>query len=406
MSSVFLFLFIGFQEANAQNLPITGTIAMGINKVPTGWTAFSPPEGRVNTPDGSSRTQMAGLHLHYSQGVAITAAALPDGSTNFLTVYERTEWATAPFTVTTTGSELTFYLGGFSTHRKTKLSPSDFTADAQDVHLIFNGTRINGTGTILDDGGWHPVVFSNLAKGDYVFRFEPRLGASSGNNMVHLYVGPENLSPTSTLPVDLLAFTAEPLSNKDALLQWTTASEINNSHFDIERSYDGRTFEAIGKVAGNGNSQHQIDYSYTDASVSKEQNTVYYRLKQVDFDGAFEYSDIRVVRFDAVGNDMQLVAYPNPMNDELNVMLSLPSGEKYQLQVTNLQGALVHQKNHVFSSGLHTLDLSQWNSGMYIVEVISDRGSEHIKVMKTNNLRFFTLKGVVLRGNPFFSYHK
>ena len=184
------------------------------------------------------------------------------------------------------------------------------------------------------------------------------------------------------LPVDLLGFTAEPLGNKNALLHWTTASEINNSHFDIERSYDGRTFEAIGKVAGNGNSQHQIEYSYTDAFVSKVQNTVYYRLKQVDFDGTYEYSDIRVVRFDAVGNDMQLVAYPNPMNDELNVMLSLPSGEKYQLQVTNPQGALVHQKNHVFSNGLHTLDLSQWNSGVYIVEVISDRGSEHIKVMK------------------------
>ncbi|MBL6730478.1 MAG: hypothetical protein ISP74_06175 [Bacteroidia bacterium] len=78
----------------------------------------------------------------------------------------------------------------------------------------------------------------------------------------------------------------------------------------------------MGEVAGNGNSQHKIEYSYTDASVSKVQNTVYYRLKQVDFDGAYEYSDIRVVRFDAVGNDMQLVAYPNPMNDELNVMLS------------------------------------------------------------------------------------
>ena len=186
----------------------------------------------------------------------------------------------------------------------------------------------------------------------------------------------------ASLPVDLLRFETRPTDNHTAKLSWTTASEINNSHFDVERSYDGRTFEVVGEVAGNGNSQHQIEYSYTDASVSKVQNTVYYRLKQVDFDGAFEYSDIRVVRFDAVGNNMQLVAYPNPMNDELNVMLSLPSGEKYQLQVTNLQGALVHQKNHVFSSGLHTLDLSQWNSGVYIVEVISDRGSEHIKVMK------------------------
>lgn len=187
---------------------------------------------------------------------------------------------------------------------------------------------------------------------------------------------------TNPLPVDLISFIAIPTTNHTAQLNWMTASEINNSHFEIERSYDGRDFEMIDQVSGNGNSQHQIDYSYTDASVSKLENTVFYRLKQVDFDGTSECSDIRVVRFDAVGNDMQLVAYPNPMNDELNVMLSLPSGEKYQLQVTNLQGALVHQKNHVFSSGLHTLDLSQWNSGMYIVEVISERGSEHIKVMK------------------------
>ena len=135
-------------------------------------------------------------------------------------------------------------------------------------------------------------------------------------------------------------------------------------------------------MAGNGNSQHQIEYSYTDASVSKVQKTVYYRLKQVDFDGTYEYSDIRVVRFDAVGNDMQLVAYPNPMNDELNVMVGLSNGESYQLEVTNLQGKLVHQENHTYDNGLHKLNTSAWNSGMYIVEVVSDRGSEHIKVMK------------------------
>ena len=381
LSSVFLFLFIGFQEANAQGcvtaVPRTSTIAIGAAEVPTGWTM-------INSPDGSSRTGWQNRFSHYVNNNAVSSVAVPpDGSTNFLTASAESkgEAATAPFTVSTAGSELTVYLGGFSTNAFSGGAPGGFSVDAQDVHITLNGTRINGTGTIADDGGWHPVVFSNLAKGDYVLRFEPRFGATGSDyHMISLVVGPDNLC--TTLPVDLIAFTAEPLGNKNALLHWTTASEINNSHFDIERSYDGRTFEAVGKVAGNGNSQHQIDYSYTDASVSKVQNTVYYRLKQVDFDGAFEYSDIRVVRFDAVGNNMQLVAYPNPMNDQLNVMLSLPSGEKYQLQVTNPQGALVHQRNHVFSSGLHTLDLSQWNSGMYIVEVISDRGSEHIKVMK------------------------
>jgi len=383
LSSVFLFLFIGFQEANAQScvtgVPRTSTIAIGAAKVPTGWTM-------IGSPDGSSRSGWQNKYSHYVNSVATTPAPTPDGSINFLTASENPTWgieaATAPFTVTTAGSELTVYLGGFSTSGSTGGRPSGFTVDAQDVHITLNGTRIDGVGTIAEDGGWHPVVFSNLAVGNYIFHIEPRLGAVGRTNMISLVVGPDNLCPTSKLPVDLIAFTTEPLGNKNALLHWTTANEINNSHFDIERSYDGKTFETVGEVAGNGNSQHQIEYSYTDASVSKVENTVYYRLKQVDFDGAYEYSDIRVVRFDAVGNDMQLVAYPNPMNDELNVMLSLPSGEKYQLQVTNLQGALVHQKNHVFSSGLHTLDLSQWNSGVYIVEVISDRGSEHIKVMK------------------------
>ena len=384
LSSVFLFLFMGFQEANAQGcvtgIPITGTIPIGASEIPTGWTAFGSTDGStlVGWQNYSSKP-------HHVQGVATRPDPITDGSRTFLACIDNgNESASVSFTVTAAGSELTVYLGGFATQVDLGVVPS-FTTDAEDVHLIFNGTRINGTGTIADDGGWHPVVFSNLAVGNYTFHFDPALGTTStatGHNIVNLYVGPNNLCPTSKLPVDLIAFTAESLGNKNALLHWTTASEINNSHFDVERSYDGRTFEAIGKVAGNGNSQHQIEYSFTDASVSKVQNTVYYRLKQVDFDGAYEYSDIRVVRFDAVGNDMQLVAYPNPMNDELNVMLSLPSGEKYQLQATNLQGALVHQKNHIFSSGLHTLDLSQWNSGVYIVEVISDRGSEHIKVMK------------------------
>ena len=186
----------------------------------------------------------------------------------------------------------------------------------------------------------------------------------------------------ASLPVELLAFTATQADQHTAMLRWTTATEINNNRFDIERSYDGRTFEVVGDVAGNGNSQHQIDYSYTDASVSKVQKTVYYRLKQVDFDGAYEYSDIRVVRFDAVGNDMQLVAYPNPMNNELNVMVGLTNGESYQLEVTNLQGKLVHQENHTYDNGIHKLNTSEWNSGMYIVRVATKHATKHMKVVK------------------------
>jgi hypothetical protein len=186
----------------------------------------------------------------------------------------------------------------------------------------------------------------------------------------------------SALPVDLIHFDVHANANHHADLHWATASEINNSHFEIERSYDGKTFEVVGEVAGNGNSQHQIAYSYLDEGIRLMENTVFYRLKQVDFDGTSEYSDIRVVRFDELGNDIQLSAYPNPMTNELSLIVSLSKGEAYQIEVTNLQGSKVHHENYIFTNGIHKLNTSEWNSGMYILQVATGQGTQHVKVMK------------------------
>ena len=78
------------------------------------------------------------------------------------------------------------------------------------------------------------------------------------------YVGTGSGAP---LPVELLYFESQLAANHNVILNWATVSEINNSHFEIERSYNGRTFERVGEVNGNGNSQHQIDYSYLDESI-------------------------------------------------------------------------------------------------------------------------------------------
>jgi len=352
----------------SQTFSDTHSGTVGADSPPTGWTAISTPEYSSTTANGISS---------YSYW---TLPVTPSGATTFPVTRAgsaaEAEGITQTITNLTPGEEYEIEVSYLY-----PIAHGSYTAwftGSPPTPMAY--VAIGGTKTYLSTGSsdiWYTRTLKFTPTASSVTL---ELGMEIGTNQ---YATAFDVGPNAVqLPVDLIAFTAERQGDKNALLHWTTASEINNSHFDIERSYDGRTFEAVGDVAGNGNSQHQIEYSYTDASISKVQNTVYYRLKQVDFDGAYEYSDIRVVRFNAVGNDMQLVAYPNPMNDQLNVMLSLPSGEKYQLQVTNPQGALVHQKNHVFSSGLHTLDLSQWNSGMYIVEVISDRGSEHIKVMK------------------------
>jgi len=136
-------------------------------------------------------------------------------------------------------------------------------------------------------------------------------------------------------------------------------------------------------VSGNGNSQHQIDYSYIDNHIGKTQNTIFYRLKQIDFDGAFEYSSIRVVHFKKeVDFTMGLTAYPNPFSNEVTVALSLPLGETYNLEVTNLNRLPIYKEDYTFTTGIHKLDLSEWSSGIYIVRVVSNHETKGIKIIK------------------------
>lgn len=120
-------------------------------------------------------------------------------------------------------------------------------------------------------------------------------------------------SPISPLPVELLNFNAS-LNNRIVDLTWQTASEHKNDYFTVERSADGFNFEPILYKDGAGNSNSFL--SYADQDVNPLAGVSYYRLKQTDFDGAFEYSDIRVVSTSA---DAQVLIYPNPSNGNVNI---------------------------------------------------------------------------------------
>ncbi|WP_083470208.1 T9SS type A sorting domain-containing protein [Rufibacter tibetensis] len=115
------------------------------------------------------------------------------------------------------------------------------------------------------------------------------------------------------LPVTLTKF--EGVSRGGAVvLNWTTASEINNDRFEIERSANGKDFVKVGQVKGNGNSSVAIDYTYTDRASTS--GTVYYRLKQVDFNNASEYSKVVAVNHVAATGSLPSISmYPNPVTD-------------------------------------------------------------------------------------------
>ncbi len=112
---------------------------------------------------------------------------------------------------------------------------------------------------------------------------------------------------TSPLPIELLSFTGRATS-KGNLLEWSTATELNNNYFTLERSRNGTHFEEIARVAGAGTSLSQLDYNYTDITAVVGIN--YYRLKQTDYDGSFSFSRIISIRTEKQGGTFSI--YPNP----------------------------------------------------------------------------------------------
>ena len=125
---------------------------------------------------------------------------------------------------------------------------------------------------------------------------------------------------SGSLPVQLTSFQAA-LNQKTVKLNWQTSSELNNAKFIIETSNEGELFSGIGEVQGAGTTLEKQSYQFTHHTPSAGIN--YYRLKQVDFDGTFEYS--KIVAINAVGNN-DIVAYPNPAKDKVYVQYDRSKG--------------------------------------------------------------------------------
>ncbi len=167
------------------------------------------------------------------------------------------------------------------------------------------------------------------------------------------------------VPVELISFTATK-SNDVTLLNWTTASEVNNNYFAIEHSTDAEQFSQIGKVLSkNGNSTSILKYDFIHTNPSKGIN--YYRLKQIDFDGSYTYSDVRSVIF---GSQSGLIIYPNPTHEML--MVEIPSGmdENAILEITNATGQVVRSLNNPQDNGkIISLNVKDLADGYYFLQI-------------------------------------
>jgi hypothetical protein len=170
----------------------------------------------------------------------------------------------------------------------------------------------------------------------------------------------------STIPVELTSFNAN-VSGTDVVLNWSTATETNNSGFAVERGKDNYSFEQIGFVPGFGTTTEPKSYSYTDQSVSS--GKYYYKLKQIDFDGSFKYSDLVEVEVSLPTKFALEQNYPNPFNPSTSIQFSLPVDAQVTIGAYNLVGEKVSEiiASGNFSSGSHnvTFDASKLTSGIY-----------------------------------------
>jgi hypothetical protein len=170
------------------------------------------------------------------------------------------------------------------------------------------------------------------------------------------------------IPVELVSFAAT-TNGTSVSLNWSTATETNNSGFEIERRSDGE-FEQIGFVAGHGTTTEAQQYSYTDKNV--EVGTYSYRLKQVDLDGTFEYSNEVEVEVLPPAEFSLAQNFPNPFNPSTKINYSLAVDSKVTLTVYNLLGEAVSTLvNNNITAGTHSVnfDAVDFNSGVYFYSI-------------------------------------
>jgi hypothetical protein len=175
-------------------------------------------------------------------------------------------------------------------------------------------------------------------------------------------------TPFLPLPVELTSFIAAVTDNA-VILNWSTASELNNQGFEVERKTEGK-FSTIGFVEGYGTTTEVQNYSFADNNV--EAGSYYYRLKQIDFNGSYEYSDI--VEVEVLAPDVFALQqnYPNPFNPNTMITYSLAVDSKVTLKVFDVLGQeVVTLINGNVTAGRQEINFnaSSLNSGVYFYQI-------------------------------------
>ncbi|QQS36376.1 MAG: T9SS type A sorting domain-containing protein [Ignavibacteriales bacterium] len=333
------------------------------------------------TPDGMGTSIIYGMHVFDAQnliiaggsslvsrstdgGATFTPLTAPSPSTTLYTVYFLDH--SVGFVGGTSGRAWKTTDGGFTW----TLLTTGTTQAIIDFKFLNNDKGWMGgwTGTMLytTDGGnsWTDASrFNSIGDVQYMTIANGLLWTcGEAGNILRGYAD-------ASVPVELLSFNAA-VSGNTVQLNWQTASELNNSGFDVERKLSGEQFEKIGFVLGRGTTSDLTNYSFIDENILG--GTVTYRLKQIDFDGTSKYSNEVMVDVISVFEYALEQNYPNPFNPVTNISYTIASQSKVLLKIYNSIGEeVVTLVNGVKEPGRYAVsfDAASVSSGVYFYKL-------------------------------------
>jgi hypothetical protein len=182
------------------------------------------------------------------------------------------------------------------------------------------------------------------------------------------------------IPVELISFTHKIVNGK-VILDWVTATELNNLGFEIQRSLDNNIFVTIGFVEGKGTSTSNQYYSFTDEGID---GIIYYRLKQVDFNGSYNYSQVIEVNGVTVSTLQLEQNYPNPFNPSTTIKYQIGNDEFVNFKVFNSLGEEVAELvNQLQESGTYEINFvgKELPSGIYVYQITAGNYVESKKML-------------------------
>jgi hypothetical protein len=200
----------------------------------------------------------------------------------------------------------------------------------------------------------------------------------SANGELILPIPTTTFSIVGGLPITLTSFEAKPTNQKSINLTWQTASEENNDYFSIEHSAGGTSFREIAIQVGNGTTNIVQNYSFLHENVANGLN--YYRLKQIDFDEKFEYSNIVTAKASHSYDDIILT--PNPTSNVILIQTKTPYQRNADFQILNMQGQVV--LSSVLQAGATDLELNiaDFPVGIYYLQLFVDNDVMMKKIIK------------------------